>query len=138
MASVRSDNSFNDAYVKLLKTDNKNGIKAQMEIQRQRSGKVKTAKVTVKQGDDLFLKSGERENYRDGYIVKNIDCTPDGEYVEFDSGRSLEVGQEIGGLQDDIMKAQIYTTVKQHLNKERMLKRKGNQSTFTFLYRQSG
>ena len=125
VASVRSDNSFNDAYVKLLKTDNKNGIKAQMEIQRQRSGKVKTAKVTVKQGDDLFLKSGERENYRDGYIVKNIDCTPDGEYVEFDSGKSLEVGQEIGGLQDDIMKAQIYTTVRQHLDKELMLKRKG-------------
>ena len=125
VASVRSENSFNDAYVKLLKTDNKNRIKAQVEIQMQRSGRVKTAKVMVKQGDDLFLKSGERENYRDGYIVKNIDCTPGGECVEFDSGRFLEVGQEIGGLQDDIMKAQIYTTVEQHLNKERMLKEKG-------------
>ena len=125
VASVRSDNSFNDAYVKLLKTDNRNGIKAQMEIQRQSSGRVKKAKVTVKQGDDLFLKSGERENYRDGYIVKNIDCTPGGEYVEFDSGRFLEVGQEIGGLQDDVMKAQVYTTVEQHLNKEKMLKEKG-------------
>ena len=125
VASVRSDNGFNDAYVRLLKTDNKNGIKAQMKIHKQSGGRVKTSKVTVKQGDDLFLKSGERENYRDGYIVKNIDCTPDGEYVEFDSGRFLELGQEIGGLQDDVMKAQVYTTIEQHLNKEQRLKDKG-------------
>lgn len=125
VASVRSENSFNDAYVKLLKTDNRKGIKAQMEIHRQKSRRVKIAKVTVRQGDDLFLKSGERENYRDGYMVKNIDCTPGGQYVEFDSGRFLEVGQEIGGLQDNVMKAQVYTTIEQHLNKELMLKEKG-------------
>jgi type III restriction enzyme len=34
VASVRSDENFNDAYVKLLKTDNKNGIKAQIEIHK--------------------------------------------------------------------------------------------------------
>ena len=35
VASVRSDDNFNDAYVKLLKTDNKNGIKAQIEIHKE-------------------------------------------------------------------------------------------------------
>src|SRR5205807_7351117 len=34
VASVRSDGAFNDAYVKLLKTDNTNGIKAQLEIHK--------------------------------------------------------------------------------------------------------
>ena len=43
------------------------------------------------------MKSGEREAYRDGYIVQNIDCTPGSEYVEFNQGRFLELGQEIGG-----------------------------------------
>ncbi len=125
VASIRSDDSFNDAYVKLLKTDNKNGIKAQVEIHKEKSGAVKPAKLWVKQGDDLYVKSGDRESYRDGYIVQNIDCTPGAEYIEFNSGKFLELGNEIGGLGDDIMKAQVQETVEQHLKKERALKGKG-------------
>lgn len=125
VASVRSDDNFNDAYVKLLKTDNKNGIKAQIELHKEGPNGPKTAKLWVKQGDDLYVKSGERESYRDGYIVQNIDCTPGSEYVEFNQGRFLELGQEVGGLGDDIMKAQVYETVEQHLKKERALKGKG-------------
>ena len=124
VASIRSDDSFNDAYVKLLKTDNKNGIKAQVEIHKQGPSGPKAAKVRVKQGDDLYVKSGERETYREGHIVQNIDCTPGSEYIEFNQGRFLEMGQEIGGLGGDIMKAQVYETVEQHLKKERTLKGK--------------
>jgi type III restriction enzyme len=108
VASIRSDDSFNDAYVKLLKTDNRNGIKAQVEIHKEGPAGPKPAKLWVKQGDDLFVKSKEREAYREGYIVQNIDCTPGAEYIEFNQGRFLELGQEIGGLGDDIMKAQVY------------------------------
>ncbi|MCY3986014.1 MAG: DEAD/DEAH box helicase family protein, partial [Candidatus Dadabacteria bacterium] len=126
VASIRSDDSFNDAYVKLLQTDNKNGIKAQVEIHKiKRSGEVGTAKVWVKQTDDLFIKSGEIELYREGYIVQNIDCTPDAEYLEFNQGKFLELGQEMGGMGDDIMKAQVFEAVEQHMKKERSLKGKG-------------
>ncbi len=125
VASIRSDDSFNDAYVKLLKTDNKNGIKVQVEIHKEGPTGPKLAKLWVKQGDDLFVKSKERETYREGYIVQNIDCTPGAEYIEFNQGRFLELGQEIGGLGDDIMKAQVYETVEQHLKKERALRGKG-------------
>jgi type III restriction enzyme len=125
VASIRSDGSFNDAYVKLLKTDNTNGIKAQVEIHKEGPSGPKAAKLWVKQGDDLYVKSGERAAYRDGYIVQNIDCTPGSEYLEFNQGRFLELGQEVGGLGDDIMKAQVYETVEQHLKKERALKGKG-------------
>ena len=126
VASIRSDDSFNDAYVKLLQTDNKNGIKAQVEIHKlKRSGEVGTTKVWVKQTDDLFVKSGEIELYREGYIVQNIDCTPDAEYLEFNQGKFLELGQEMGGMGDDIMKAQVFEAVEQHLKKERSLKGKG-------------
>ena len=39
VASVRSDDSFNDAYVKLISTDNKNGIRARLRFTRKgRSG----------------------------------------------------------------------------------------------------
>lgn len=76
----------------------------------------------VKQGDDLFIKSGEREAYRESYIVQNIDCTPGSEYLEFNQGRRLELGQEVGGLGDDVMRAQVFETVEQHFKKERVLK----------------
>ena len=125
VASIRSDDNFTDAYVKLLKTDNKNGIKAQVKIHKEGPLGPKTSKLWVKQGDDLYAKSGERETYRDGYIVQDIDCTPGSEYVEFNQGRLLELGQEIGGLSDDIRKAQVYEAVEQHLKKERALKGKG-------------
>ena len=73
----------------------------------------------------LYVKSGEREAYRDGYIVENIDCTPGSEYIEFNQGRFLELGQEVGGVGDDVMKAQVYEAVEQQLKKERALKDKG-------------
>lgn len=117
VASIREENSFNDAYVKLMKTDNKNGIKAQIEIHVDGGTGPRAKKFTIKQGDDLFVKSGEREPYRDGYIVQNIDCTPGSEYIEFNQGRFLELGQEIGGLGDDVMRAQVRETVEQHLKK---------------------
>jgi type III restriction enzyme len=125
VASVRSDDSFNDAYVKLISTDNTNGIRARIEIHKEGSSGPKPTKLWVKQGDDLFVKSDERETYRNGYIVQNIDTTPGSEYVEFNQGRFLELGQEAGGQADDIMKAQVHETVEQHLKKERALKGKG-------------
>lgn len=125
VASICSDDSFNDAYVKLLRADNKNGIKAQVEIQKEGADGPKNFKVWVKQGDDLYVKSGERQSYRDGYIVQNIDCTPGAEYIEFNRGKFLELMQEMGGLGEDIMKEQVRETVDQHLKKERALRGKG-------------
>jgi type III restriction enzyme len=125
VASIRSDENFNDAYIKLIATDNTNGIRARVEIHKEGKSGPKATKTWVKQGDDLFVKSNEREAYRNGYIVQNIDCTPGSEYVEFNQGRFLELGQETGGLGDDIMKVQVHETVEQHLKKERALKGKG-------------
>jgi type III restriction enzyme len=121
VASVVSDENFNDAYVKLLKTDNSKGIKAQLEIHKDVKGTVKTTKVWVKQGDDLFIKSGDRENYREGYIVRTIDCTPNSERLEFNNRKFLEIGTEMGGLGHDIMREQVRETVERHLAKERSL-----------------
>ena len=54
IASVSSDDTTSDAYVKLLKTDNRNGIKAQIEIYKLTGGSVRKKKFWVKSGDDLF------------------------------------------------------------------------------------
>lgn len=125
VASVLEENSFNDAYVKLLKTDNAKGIKALVEIHKQGSDGPAVSRVWVRRGDDIFLKSGEREIYRDGFIVRNIDCSPGSESLEFNQGQFLEPGQETGGSGDDVMRVQIRETVEQHLKKERALLGKG-------------
>ena len=125
VASIRSDGNFNEAYVKLLKTDNSRGIRAQVEIHKEGASGPEAAKVWVRQKDDLFEKSKERMSYEDGYIVQSIDCTPGAEGLEFSSGRHLELGQEIGGFGDETMMAQVQQTVEQHLKKERSLKGQG-------------
>ncbi len=125
VASVRSDDACNDASVKLLQTDNTNGIRARVEIHREKNGSVRPASLWVKQGDDLFIASGTRQMYSDGYIVRNIDCTPGAEGIEFSNGAFLELGIAMGSLNDDIMKAQISETIEQHLRKERALHNRG-------------
>lgn len=125
VASVRSEDSFNDAYVKLLKTDNKNGIKAQLKIHKEKNGIVTPTKIWVKLKENLLAKSGNRESYSQGYIIQTIDCTPGAEYIEFSNGKSLAPGDEIGGMNDDIMRAQVRATVEQHLTRERVLRNKG-------------
>ena len=98
VASIRADDAFNDAFVKLLQTDNTNGIKARLQIHKETPAGPKSSKMWVRQGDDLFKKSSEREIYRDGYIVQTIDCTPGAEYVEFNSGRFLNSAKKSAAL----------------------------------------
>ncbi|MDA8428628.1 MAG: DEAD/DEAH box helicase family protein [Geobacteraceae bacterium] len=126
VASVRAEGSQNDAFVKLEKVDNRSGgIRATLAIHVGQSGKAVQKSVTVKRGNNLFSKSRERQEYQDGFIVHNIDCTPGAEYVEFSNGLIVELGAATGGLSDEVMKAQVRETIEQHLKKERVLKGSG-------------
>jgi type III restriction enzyme len=125
VASIRADSDFSDAYVRLLKTDNKNGIKAQLEFHRLANGTPKSVKVWVKQTDDLFRLSDEHFPYQQGFVVQHIDATPGNETIEFNQGQFLELGQAIGGVEADVMKAMVRKTVEQHLKKERALRNQG-------------
>ena len=123
--SIRADDDFSDAYVKLLKTDNTKSIRAQLEIHKDRPSGPKSAKVWVRQGDDLYQLSGKHFTYRQGFVVQNIDTTPGYEMIEFNQGLFLEAGQEIGGAEQNVMKAMVRETVEQHIRKERALKGRG-------------
>jgi type III restriction enzyme len=125
VASVTSENSQNEAYVRLVKVDNKSGIKAQVEIDVEQAEGVKRKKITVKNGDDLHYKSGERSLYATGYQIAEINAEPSNESILLSNGRRLTLGQEIGGMRDDLWKEQIRRTVERHLLKEIQLKGKG-------------
>lgn len=126
VASVIGTNAQNDAYIKLLEVDNKSGIKAKIKVQVQDKGSVKEKDFWVdnKKRADLFMLSEEREAYRNGFEVLDISCEPGNEFIDFTSGR-IYLGQERGGITDDLIEVQIKNTIKKHLDKELQLKGKG-------------
>jgi len=124
VAEVRGSNSQNEGYVKLLSVDNKKGIKAKIRIHVQSKEGIKEKDIWVKQNADLFLLSNEREIYKNGYEVLDISAEPGNEFIDFNSGR-IELGQERGGLRDDMSSVQIRNTIKKHLDKELQVKDRG-------------
>jgi type III restriction enzyme len=104
--------------VKLEDVDNKNGIEAKLRIHQQTDSGPEERSVTVKQGADLFQLSDERHAYSADFVISVINSEPGMEYVEFANGRRLSLGQEIGGMRDDIWRARIKHTIKRHLDKE--------------------
>ncbi len=124
VASVTGQNAQNAAYIKLVDVDNKKGIKAKVRIQVQGNGKVDEKELWVKQNDDLYIKSNERFMYKDGFQVLEISAEPDNSYIDFNFGR-IVLGQEQGGIKEDIASVQIERTIRKHLDKELQLKGKG-------------
>ena len=125
VASLIEDQSFNSTFVSLKTVDNKNGIKAKLQINVQEVAGPKKKQLSVKQGDDLFLRSKERQEYQQGWMVANISCEPGFEHVEFSNGQVVRLGEDLGGLGDELMRAQVYETVEQHLKKEMAVAGKG-------------
>lgn len=125
VASVTGASAQNDAYVKLLSVDRKSGIKAKIEIDVQGNDGPKRKAVTVKNEADLFLVSKEREVYRNGYLITEINGEPGNEFIQFNNGKTVALGQELGGIRDDLWRVQIRNTIKRHLDKEIALKGKG-------------
>ena len=102
-------------------------ITAKIEIDKQmKSGAVQRKPVTVRQGDDIYEKSGGRDVYA-GYIVNDIYCGAGEEYVDFTSRPEVlhlhEVVREIHA--DEIKHQQMRATIEEHLEKELLLQPKG-------------
>ena len=133
VASVTGSSAQNDAYVKLVSVDRKNGIKAKVEIDVQAGDGPKRKAVTVKNETDLFVVSKEREIYRDGYLITEINGEPGNEFIQFNNGKMLTLGQELGGIRDDLWRVQIRNTISRHLDKEIALKNKGIKVLSLFL-----
>lgn len=125
VASAYAEGAVNDAYVCVQQIDYKKGIKAKLGIHVQTSEGPKEKAVTVKQGADLFAVSNERASYRDGFEVVEINAEPGKEYLRFSNGRTLRLGEQIGGLREDIWRVQIKHTVKKHLEKELHVRARG-------------
>ena len=119
VATVNEVGGGTDAFVAFEKaTTGPSGIKAEIVINCSDGFGFDQKTIKVKKGDDLYAKSKEIAAYRTGFKVKAINATPGSEYLELESGTRLKPGESIGGISDDIWKAQIDLTVEMHFKKE--------------------
>lgn len=126
VASIKSGEHFNDVYIRIDSVGypkNAKSPQAKATIHETKNGVPKTKSVTLKPNTDLAGLTN-RDGY-EGYVVSGVSAEPGMEHVEFANGRVLMAGQEQGGMGDEILKAQVRTTVEEHLKKEREFKDKG-------------
>lgn len=88
------------------------------------SGTLKKKSRVVKIGDNLYVYSGGLEEYKNGFVVKQIDGRDDS--VEFLNGIKIYAGDVIGAVDEDqLRRIQIRETILSHIQRERQLFYKG-------------
>ncbi len=94
---------------------------ARIELEvKLKSGEIKRQLCRLEFQDDLYSKSGELDQYREGFTISQIDARNN--TVEFTNGVVLLVGKEVGDISEgDIRRIQIRETIKAHLDKEKQL-----------------
>lgn len=87
-------------------------------------GTLKKKSRIVKIGDNLYDYSGGLEEYKNGFVVKQIDGRDDS--VEFLNGIKIYAGDVIGAVDEDrLRRIQIRETILSHIQRERQLFYKG-------------
>ena len=98
---------------------------ARMEMEiRYGSGKVNRETRLFKVGDNLYQASNEMEQYRNDFVISEIN--PFNNTVSFINGDVLELGKAMGDFSEtDIRRIQIRETIRSHFEKEEELFERG-------------
>lgn len=117
--SVVKEEDFNNAYIKCLDivADDK-GIRAKIELNQKQKAGYKIKSLFVKQGEDLFKKSGNID-YKE-FVVAGIHAGYN--YIKFSNGVTIKKGEDLGGSKKELMKIQIKHTIEEHFRKQEILK----------------
>jgi type III restriction enzyme len=121
--SVVSENAMNEAFIQLGSISaTKTKVTAKLTIDCNTDKGVVKKAITVRSGDDLYKLSNQREIYKDGFIIDEIDAG--NSTISFTNGTMLSVGGSQGGMNDEVMKFMIRKTVEEHFKKEKAYKDK--------------
>ena len=120
----KSENTY--LFLDGVDVSQKHDPEAKMEIEVKTSAGTTRKLMKIKAGDDLYVKSGGLTAYK-GYIVSEIDGRYDQyDKVFFTNGEEIAVGQATGDVDEEhIIRIQIRETIRSHLEKERVLFKKG-------------
>ena len=95
----------------------------ELEIQY-KNGKVNRETRLLKTGDNLYQTSNEMEQYRNGFVINEIN--PFNNTVSFINGDILDLGKAAGDVSEmDIRRIQIRETIRSHFEKEEELYARG-------------
>lgn len=123
---TKSGTTATDSYIYLESINlSKNDPTATLQFEvKMANGAPKKKSRIVKIGDNLYDYSGGLEEYKNGFIVKQIDGRNDS--VEFLNGIQLFAGDVIGAVDEDhLRRIQIRETILSHIQRERQLFYKG-------------
>ncbi len=123
---IESGSTATDSYIYLENINlSKSDPTATLQFEvKMVSGAPKKKSRIVKIGDNLYDYSGGLEEYRNGFVIKQIDGRDDS--VEFLNGIKIFAGDVIGAVDEDqLRRIQIRETILSHLQRERQLFYKG-------------
>jgi type III restriction enzyme len=127
VAAATIEDAFNKPYVRLLEVSNKKGISAKVELHVQTATDAKPQVLTVNDGDDLE-QLAKRAVYAD-FRVGEINTAKGEEFMElrYPGGEVyLALGQAHGEVDAlAVQREMIRRTIKEHLEKEKLLRPKG-------------
>ena len=135
VASVVADENPNAAFVRLMAVDVGQG-----SARRSRSTtgveafKTKKLWVTCRRRPAPCSPTSVRSTPT-GWIVSDISFRPGAEAVEFTNGSEVTIGEAAASFDEDMRKAQIVETVRQHLDKERTLASARREGAVACLHR---
>ena len=90
----------------------------ELEIKKKNSNKREIRKIGM--GDNLYTLSGELEQYKEGFVVSDIDARTD--IISFINGHELKAGEATGDVNDETLRRiQIREAINAHLEKEQQL-----------------
>ncbi|WP_233633946.1 restriction endonuclease, partial [Burkholderia cenocepacia] len=108
-------------YLQAIEISSKKPPEARVEFeQKLAGGNIKRIVRKVSKGDCLFDMSGGLDQYRDGYVVADINANTD--TLSFTNGVELTVGDALGDVTEAALRRiQIREAVKAHFDKEQAL-----------------
>lgn len=93
---------------------------ARLDIEEKTKSGVKRRVRRVKKGSDLYTLSNQATQYKDRYVVAEIDARD--QSLTFTNGIKIHVGEALGQIDEQLMRTiQIRETIRAHLEKERVL-----------------
>ncbi len=98
--------------------------KARIEFEIKQKNGIKRVLKTLKEGDNLYELSNNLTEYKNGFIIKEINALTN--TVTLLNGTQLKPGEAVGEVNEDLLRRiQIRETIKSHFEKEAELFAKG-------------
>lgn len=112
-------------YLQSIEISSKKAPEARVEFeQKLTGGKIKRTVRKLKKGDNLFTLSDELDQYRQGFVVSDINANTD--TLSFTNGVELSVGDATGDVNETMLRRiQIREAIKAHFDKEQALYSQG-------------